>query len=102
MAQKNPYSVLGVKPGASEQEIKKAYYELAKKYHPDNYHGHPLKQLAEEKIIEINQAYETLTDPNMKAAWEFEERYGQAGGFGQQGPGPQSRNPYQQDPYRQN
>ena len=57
----NPYEILGVKPGASQDEIKKAYRQLIKKYHPDQYGDNPLKELAQEKLIEINKAYEMLT-----------------------------------------
>ena len=57
----DPYSVLGVKPDASDDEIKRAYRELARKYHPDNYQNNPLADLAEEKMKEINQAYDTIT-----------------------------------------
>ncbi len=57
----NPYEVLGVKPGASEAEIKAAYKELVKKYHPDKYQNNPLADLAEEKLQEINEAYDALT-----------------------------------------
>ena len=57
----DPYSVLGVSPNASDEEIKKAYRELARKYHPDNYQNNPLADLAEEKMKEINEAYETIT-----------------------------------------
>lgn len=57
---RNPYEVLGIKPGASADDIKKAYRELAKKYHPDQYGTNPLKELAEEKMREVNEAYETL------------------------------------------
>ncbi len=57
----NPYEVLGVKPGASQDEIKRAYRKLIKKYHPDQYGDNPLKDLAQEKMIEINEAYDTLT-----------------------------------------
>ncbi len=56
----NPYSVLGVSPNASDEEIKKAYRELAKKYHPDAHGDNPLKELAEEKMKEINLAYEEI------------------------------------------
>ena len=49
----NPYEVLGIKPGASEEEIRAAYRELVKKYHPDKYIDNPLADLAEEKMQEI-------------------------------------------------
>ena len=58
---RDPYSVLGVSPNASDEEVKKAYRELARKYHPDNYQKNPLADLAEEKMKEINEAYETIT-----------------------------------------
>ena len=57
----DPYSVLGVSPSASDDEIKKAYRELARKYHPDNYHDNPLADLASEKMKEINEAYDLIT-----------------------------------------
>ncbi|MGI6049862.1 MAG: DnaJ domain-containing protein [Acetivibrionales bacterium] len=57
---KDPYKVLGIKHGASYDEIKKAYRELAKKYHPDRYQNNPLADLAEEKMREINEAYDEL------------------------------------------
>ena len=57
---KDPYSVLGVPRGASEEEIKKAYRALARKYHPDNYTDSPLSDLAEEKMKEINEAYDAI------------------------------------------
>jgi molecular chaperone DnaJ len=56
----NPYEILGVKQGASKEDIKKAYRESAKKYHPDQYGNNPLKDLAEEKMRELNEAYEYL------------------------------------------
>ncbi|MBE7038156.1 MAG: molecular chaperone DnaJ, partial [Ruminococcaceae bacterium] len=58
---KNPYEVLGIKEGASDEEIKKAYRELVKKYHPDKYVNNPLADLAAEKLKEVNDAYDTLT-----------------------------------------
>ncbi len=57
----NPYKVLGVSENASQEEIRAAYLELVKKYHPDKYTDNPLKELAGEKLKEINQAYEMLT-----------------------------------------
>jgi molecular chaperone DnaJ len=56
----NPYTVLGVDPSATDDEVKKAYRELAKKYHPDNYVDSPLADLAQEKMKEINEAYDTI------------------------------------------
>ena len=56
----NPYEVLGIKEGASEDEIKKAYREQVKKYHPDQYQDNPLSKLAEDKLKEINEAYDYL------------------------------------------
>lgn len=56
----NPYEVLGIKEGASEAEIKAAYKEMVKKYHPDRHHNNPLSDLAEEKLQEINEAYDVL------------------------------------------
>jgi len=60
----DPYKVLGVSRNATDDEIKKAYRELARKYHPDNYHNNPLADLAEEKMKEINEAYRFLTGGN--------------------------------------
>lgn len=57
---RNPYEVLGVREGSSIEEIKKAYKELVRKYHPDQYQNHPLSDLAEEKLKEINEAYDIL------------------------------------------
>lgn len=58
--EKNPYEVLGVSPGATDEEIKTAYRNLAKKYHPDSYNDSPLADVASEKMKEINEAYDTI------------------------------------------
>jgi len=48
----DPYVILGIKPNASDEEVKKAYREMVKKYHPDSYQNNPLSELAEEKMKE--------------------------------------------------
>lgn len=58
---RDPYEVLGVSPDASDDEVKKAYRDLARMYHPDNYQDNPLAHLAEDKMKEINEAYDTIT-----------------------------------------
>jgi len=57
----DPYQTLGVSHDASDEEIKKAYRDLARKYHPDNYVNNPLADLAQEKMKAINEAYDTIT-----------------------------------------
>lgn len=56
----DPYKVLNISPAATDDEVKRAYRELARKYHPDNYHDNPLADLAQEKMKEINEAYEQI------------------------------------------
>lgn len=79
---RDPYEVLGVSQNASDEEIKKAYRNLARKYHPDNYQDNPLADLAEEKMKEINEAYDLIT----------KTRSGGGGSYG----GAQSGSAYQQ------
>lgn len=57
---KNPYEILGIREGATVEEIKMAYKKLARKYHPDQYANNPLSDLAAEKMKEINEAYNYL------------------------------------------
>lgn len=56
----DPYSVLGISPSASNDEIKRAYRELSRKYHPDSYVDNPLSGLAEEKFKEVQDAYDQI------------------------------------------
>ena len=56
----DPYVTLGVSRTASDEEVEKAYRELARKYHPDNYVNNPLADLAQEKMKEINEAYDAI------------------------------------------
>ena len=56
----NPYSVLGVPENASDEEVKRAYRELSRKYHPDSYVDNPLKDLAEDKFKEVQEAYDMI------------------------------------------
>lgn len=57
---KDPYITLGVSRDATDEDIKKAYRALARKYHPDNYAGSDLADVAEEKMKEINEAYDMI------------------------------------------
>jgi len=56
----DPYNILGVSPNASDDEVKKAYRDLVRKYHPDNYHDNPLSDLAQDKMKEVNEAYDAI------------------------------------------
>ena len=57
---KDPYDVLGISRSATDDEVKDAYRQLARKYHPDNYGDNPLSDRAKEKMQEINEAYDTI------------------------------------------
>lgn len=83
----DPYQVLGVNPGVSDDEVKRAYREMSRKYHPDTYANNPLSDLAEEKFKEVQEAYRQIMDM----------RAGNNQGYqrGTQG------NPYQQSGYGQ-
>ena len=88
MAKRDYYEVLGVPKNASEQDIKKAYRSMAKKYHPDRNKDNPE---AEAKFKEVQEANEILSDPQKRAAYDqyghaaFENGGTGAGGFGGQG-----------------
>jgi len=61
---KDPYEILGLKRGATKEEVKSAYRKLAKKYHPDMNENNPLQDLAEEKFKEIQWAYDEIMNGN--------------------------------------
>lgn len=89
MADKSYYEILGVSEKATADELKSAYRGLAKKYHPDLYAGKPEseKKAAEEKFKEINHAYDVLSDPQKRAAYdnygsENGPQFGGGGGSG--------------------
>ncbi len=85
----DPYKVLGVKRTATDEEIKAAYHELVKKYHPDKYVDNPLADLAEEKLREVNEAYDLLMKPsttaNTSSGGAYSSTYGSTGGTSYQG-----------------
>ena len=78
----DPYQILGVSENASDEEVKKAYRDLARKYHPDNYHDNPLADLAQEKMKEINAAYEEINKRRSGASVRsgYGSSYGSSGG----------------------
>jgi curved DNA-binding protein CbpA len=66
----DPYATLGVGRNASAAEIRAAYRDLVARYHPDKHGGNPLEGLAAEKMAEINRAYEILSDPERRVAYD--------------------------------
>lgn len=84
MPVQDPYKVLGISPNASEEEVKAAYRELAKKYHPDNYADSPLADLANEKMQEINEAYDMIIKRLRSGTGAQSGGYQQQGGYYQQ------------------
>ena len=73
---RNPYEILGVSPDASDEEVKKAYRTLSRKYHPDANLNNPNKEKAEERFKQVQEAYEQI----MKARQRGESGYGYTDG----------------------
>jgi len=85
MGNKDYYELLGLKKGASESEVKKAYRKLARKHHPD---VNPGDNASEKKFKEISEAYSVLSDPKKKEQYDNYGFVGDMGGFNQ------GQNPY--------
>jgi len=66
----DPFAVLGVRPNSTHDQIRARYRELASRYHPDKHRGNPLEELAAAKLVEINRAYEILSDDVKRAAYQ--------------------------------
>lgn len=79
----NPYNVLGISPDASEDEIKKAYKTLSRRYHPDANVNNPNKEQAEEKFKEIQAAYQQIMNEKKNGGYSYGDyssgRYGNGG-----------------------
>ena len=91
----NPYEILGVAENASDEEIKKAYKDLVKKYHPDKYQNNPLADLAEAKLQEVNEAYDIIMKQRQNQSQTYNYGYGgygSYGGYGASGSGGHSQN----------
>ncbi|MEG0017645.1 MAG: J domain-containing protein [Hydrogenoanaerobacterium sp.] len=76
----DPYQVLGIAPTATDDEVKTAYREMARKYHPDNYANNPLADLASEKMKEINEAYDAISEQRKNGSGYSSNAGGYSGG----------------------
>ena len=81
----DPYEILGVSRNATDDQVRAAYRELVKKYHPDKYQGNPLADLAEEKLREVNEAYDQIMKERSSSAGSGYQ--GSSGAYGNSGYG---------------
>ena len=93
----NPYTVLGISENASDDEVKRAYRDLSRKYHPDSYVDNPLKDLAEDRFKEVQEAYDTIM--KQRSGGYGGRSYAQGSGYQQSHSGYQSG--YAEDRYQQ-
>ncbi|MDP2891925.1 MAG: DnaJ domain-containing protein [Bacillota bacterium] len=75
----NPYKVLGIRENSTDDEVRAAYHAMVKKYHPDQYSNNPLSELAQEKLKEINQAYEMVM--NSRSGKGNADKHGSGSGY---------------------
>lgn len=97
---RDPYEVLGVPSNASDDEVKRAYRELSRKYHPDGYVDNPLAGLAEEKFKEVQEAYQQIVNQrtgngSYQQSSQSGQGYYQQGGYRQQGGSQSNQQQYQ-------
>ena len=81
----DPYQILGISRGASDEEIKKAYRNLSRKYHPDANVNNPNKAQAEEKFKQVQQAYDQIMKEKEQGSFGGYSGFGGYGGYGNYG-----------------
>ncbi len=93
----DPYQVLGISRGASDEEVKKAYRSLSRKYHPDANVNNPNKEQAEEKFKQVQQAYDQIMKEKQQGMGYDNSSYGSYGDFGGFGGYYSGGNAYQEE-----
>lgn len=78
----DPYKVLGISPSATDDEVKKAYKTLAKKYHPDMHAGAPDQKMYEQKFKQVQEAYNVIMDQRQHGGSSYGSSYGGSYGSG--------------------